>query len=83
MMTRLFVLALALVCIVVMPRPAGAWEDNVDRPGGDYRTYRMTGSHPEVCAHFCLRDFRCLSWAVTAARAGPATSPSPAETIST
>ena len=39
-------------------------EDNIDRPGADYRDFDLpTGSGPQVCQQECLKENRCRAFA--------------------
>ena len=38
-------------------------EDNIDRPGADYRDFDLpTGSGPQVCQQECLKENRCRAF---------------------
>jgi hypothetical protein len=40
----------------------GPWEANIDRPGGDYRSFNLPSAHPSLCRDACQTDSRCRAW---------------------
>lgn len=48
---------------IVLTQEAQAYEDNVDRPGGDYTSFNLpAGSGPQACEQFCDADGQCKAW---------------------
>ncbi len=39
-----------------------SFEENIDRPGGDYTSHRLAESDPLLCQRLCAEDQRCLAW---------------------
>jgi PAN domain len=37
-------------------------EDNVDRPGLDYRNFDLRTPEPQLCQHACVGDNMCVAW---------------------
>ena len=46
------------------------FEYNVDRPGGDYRSFGVGTPDPQVCQAACEDDNRCRAWTMTTEPAG-------------
>jgi len=46
----------------VTKRAFTTFEPNVDRPGGDYTSYRLSKADPIQCQTLCSQDKRCLAW---------------------
>ena len=42
------------------------FEKNTDRPGGDYRTLRLSQADPHLCQKLCSEDQQCLAWTYVA-----------------
>ena len=73
MITRRLLLATALLAIS-FAIPAGAvpvWENNTDRPGGDYANFDLapgddfqsgTAQRAHDCQSACYRDIQCMAW---------------------
>jgi hypothetical protein len=38
------------------------YDENVDRPGGDYRQFDLTEANPRLCQKSCLDETRCRAW---------------------
>lgn len=41
---------------------AGRWRNNIDLPGGDYRSVEMDTSDPGGCKALCDREGKCRAW---------------------
>lgn len=54
--------------LVLLASPAiadaisGTLETGVDRAGGDYETFALDGTDPNLCFSACGRDEQCLAW---------------------
>jgi hypothetical protein len=66
------VLGVALVALsaacVVQPLPgyvssaSAALEVNIDRPGGDYRSFELASGRPEECRDTCMTEPQCAAF---------------------
>ena len=43
-----------------------SFEENIDRPGGDYTSHRLAEPEPIACQKLCSEDQRCLAWTYVA-----------------
>jgi hypothetical protein len=43
----------------------GTIELDIDRPGGDYRSFNMTTDSPDYCRHACLAEDKCKAYTYT------------------
>ena len=69
----LFVIALALPLLSLAAE--GTYEENSERPGGDYATLTLEeGSPARFCRDACQSDTRCRAWTFVRSAAG---SPAP------
>jgi hypothetical protein len=51
---------------VVTERAFTSFEPNIDRPGGDYTSHRLSGADAILCQKLCAEDQRCLAWTYVA-----------------
>jgi len=49
-------------CISGVKPPTGKMEVRVDRPGEDYRNFKLESPNPRLCENACYEDRQCKSW---------------------
>ena len=63
--TFVLLAAIAVPSLWLASAGAQAFENNIDRPGLDYRSFTLSsGSGPQACQNLCRRDLRngCRAW---------------------
>ncbi|MEM9061485.1 MAG: PAN domain-containing protein [Pseudomonadota bacterium] len=51
---------------VAVERAFTSYEENIDRPGGDYTSLRLGSAEATACQKLCSEDQRCLAWTYVA-----------------
>lgn len=60
-LSRLIIVLLPLT-LLAGPATAAEYEWNIDRQGGDYRSFELAQANPALCRTACNDETRCQSW---------------------
>jgi hypothetical protein len=58
----ILIVAMALLVTIAATEPQVSLENNVDRPGMNYKSYPLSSADPQVCANDCANDPNCKAF---------------------